>query len=187
MTTSLQTQVGLRVKALRRAAGMSQEAFADHSGFARSYISRVERGTANLALSAIEKLAASLGVEAAEFFVKAESTAASPSTSSTSASPKSTVPASRPAPKKAEPPVMVPFAKDGSCFHPGLIAPRVKTYCVGAKGARKYFATFRDALKYLNEMKPVAQWSRPNKKGEPGVVTEVKWAPLPAEFANPHR
>ena len=58
MTTSLQLQVGLRVKALRRAAGMSQEAFADHSDFARSYISRVERGTANLALSAIEKLAA---------------------------------------------------------------------------------------------------------------------------------
>ncbi len=153
---------------------MSQESFAAHSGIARSYMSRIEVGDSNVSLDAIEKLAAALGVEVAELFVPA-------STSSTSASPKSTIPASRLAPKKAELPVMVPFDKDGSCFHPGLIAPRAKTYCVGAKGARKYFATFRDALKYLNEMKPAAQWSRPNKKGKPGVVTEVKWAPLPAK------
>ncbi len=82
---------------------------------------------------------------------------------------------------------MVPFEKGGSCFHPGLISPKAKTYCVGAKDARKYFKTFDEALKYLNEMKPAAQWSRPNKNGKRGIVTAVKWDRLPAEFAHPPR
>jgi transcriptional regulator with XRE-family HTH domain len=47
---------------------MSQEAFADRCGFARSYMSRVERGGVNPSLDAIEALASALGVEVVELF-----------------------------------------------------------------------------------------------------------------------
>ena len=62
MAASLRKRFGLRVVSLRRAAGYSQEAFADASGFARSYMSRIERGAANPSLDAIETLAAALKV-----------------------------------------------------------------------------------------------------------------------------
>ena len=44
MKKSLRIQFGERVKELRIATGMSQEAFADLYGFARSYMSRIESG-----------------------------------------------------------------------------------------------------------------------------------------------
>jgi transcriptional regulator with XRE-family HTH domain len=47
---------------------MSQEAFADKCGFARSYMSRVERGGANPSLDAIEALAGGLKVRVVELF-----------------------------------------------------------------------------------------------------------------------
>jgi predicted transcriptional regulator len=46
----------------------SQEAFADKSGFARSYMSRIERGLANPSLTAVEALADALRVKAKELF-----------------------------------------------------------------------------------------------------------------------
>lgn len=63
MSTPLRKQFGLRVKELRQNAGFSQEAFADRCGFARSYMSRIERGGANPSLDAIEVLAGALEVE----------------------------------------------------------------------------------------------------------------------------
>ncbi|WP_374475504.1 helix-turn-helix domain-containing protein [Zoogloea sp.] len=59
---------GARIKALRRAQGLSQEAFADKCGFARSYMSRIERGGANPSLDAVEVLALALGVSVASLF-----------------------------------------------------------------------------------------------------------------------
>lgn len=47
---------------------MSQEAFADHCGFARSYMSRIERGGANPSLDAIETIAIALRVKASVLF-----------------------------------------------------------------------------------------------------------------------
>lgn len=47
---------------------MSQEAFADKCGFARSYMSRIERGRANPSLDAIETLAGALGVPVVSLF-----------------------------------------------------------------------------------------------------------------------
>lgn len=47
---------------------MSQEAFADKCGFARSYMSRIERGGANPSLDAIEVLALALNVPVSELF-----------------------------------------------------------------------------------------------------------------------
>ena len=57
------------MKELRLASGMSQEAFADKCGFARSYMSRIERGSANPSLDAIETLAGGLRAEVLELFV----------------------------------------------------------------------------------------------------------------------
>jgi transcriptional regulator with XRE-family HTH domain len=65
---TLRQKFGYRVKELRLASGMSQEAFADKCGFARSYMSRVERGGANPSLDAIETLAGGLKVRVAELF-----------------------------------------------------------------------------------------------------------------------
>jgi transcriptional regulator with XRE-family HTH domain len=65
---TLRQKFGFRVKALRLASGMSQEAFADKCGFARSYMSRIERGSANPSLDAIETLAGGLRIRVAELF-----------------------------------------------------------------------------------------------------------------------
>lgn len=59
---------GLRVKELRQASGLSQEAFADKCGLVRSYVSRVERGRANPSIDAIEILATALDVPVAALF-----------------------------------------------------------------------------------------------------------------------
>jgi transcriptional regulator with XRE-family HTH domain len=61
------------VRELRTAAGYSQEAFADHCGYARSYMSRVERGAGNPSLDAIETFATALGVPEAALFVEPQS------------------------------------------------------------------------------------------------------------------
>ncbi len=63
---SLRIVLGQRVKELRHASNLSQEAFADKCGFARSYMSRIERGKSNLSLDAIEIVATALGVEETE-------------------------------------------------------------------------------------------------------------------------
>lgn len=47
---------------------MSQEAFADKCGFARSYMSRIERGGANPSLDAVQALADALGVRVGTLF-----------------------------------------------------------------------------------------------------------------------
>lgn len=56
------------MRELRLASGMSQEAFADKCGFARSYQSRIERGRANPSLDAVQALAVALGVKVSELF-----------------------------------------------------------------------------------------------------------------------
>jgi transcriptional regulator with XRE-family HTH domain len=65
---TLRKKFGQRITALRKAAGLSQEAFADRVGFARSYMSRIERGRANPSLDAIETLATGLKVPVHELF-----------------------------------------------------------------------------------------------------------------------
>lgn len=59
---------GNRVRELRLATGMTQEAFADHCGFARTYMSRIETGGANPSLEAIKTLADALQVELTALF-----------------------------------------------------------------------------------------------------------------------
>lgn len=47
---------------------MSQEEFADKCGFARSYMSRIERGGANPSLDAVQALADALRVPVVQLF-----------------------------------------------------------------------------------------------------------------------
>ena len=70
MKRTFRQKFGIRVKELRLATGMSQEAFADKCGFARSYMSRIERGGANPSLDAIETLASGLRIAVRELFVE---------------------------------------------------------------------------------------------------------------------
>lgn len=72
--TNLRQKFGTRVRQLREAAGYSQEAFADVCGYARSYMSRVERGQGNPSLDAIEVFATALQVEVGVLFESTELT-----------------------------------------------------------------------------------------------------------------
>ncbi|MCG2585991.1 helix-turn-helix transcriptional regulator [Massilia sp. TS11] len=67
---TLRQTFGVRVRQLRLERGISQEDFADTCGFARSYMSRIERGTSNLSLDGIERLAAAFGISIEELFKK---------------------------------------------------------------------------------------------------------------------
>jgi transcriptional regulator with XRE-family HTH domain len=68
MRVPLRKKFGERVAALRKDAGLSQEAFADKCGFARSYMSRVERGRGNPSLDAVETIASALKVPVTQLF-----------------------------------------------------------------------------------------------------------------------
>lgn len=55
------------LRRLRHARGLSQEALALEAGVGRSYMSRIEKGAYYASLRIIERLAATLRVEPAEF------------------------------------------------------------------------------------------------------------------------
>ncbi|QEL16857.1 helix-turn-helix domain-containing protein [Limnoglobus roseus] len=59
---------GLAVKVRREALGLTQEDLAAAAGIHRTYLSDVERGTRNLSLINVERLAAALQVTMAELF-----------------------------------------------------------------------------------------------------------------------
>lgn len=62
----VRVKLGRRVQSLRRAQGLSQEAFADKIGLHRTYVSGVERGVRNPTLTAMAKIAAGLSVTLGE-------------------------------------------------------------------------------------------------------------------------
>lgn len=158
--TPLRKRFGQRVKELRQATGLSQEAFADRCGFVRSYMSRIERGRANPSLDAVQVLADSLGIEVFKLFMTNDHPTATGSA------------------------LEVPFARDGSYFGPMIYRPTTKEYSVGDKGAgnTKRFKSFDEALAYLQAQrtakKPV-KWWRPDGKGQWSLVTAIRWATLP--------
>jgi len=67
-TPSILARYGDRLRKLRQAKGISQEAFADRCGLDRTYISGIERGRRNLSLVNIEVVAKALGISIAKFF-----------------------------------------------------------------------------------------------------------------------
>ena len=68
MKSRLRQRFGSRLKELRVSSGLSQEAFADKCGYARTYMSRIETGKANVSLDAIETLATALRMTPGELF-----------------------------------------------------------------------------------------------------------------------
>ena len=60
---------GERIRKMRTAKGLSQEALAQEAGLDRTYIGGVERGERNISLINIHKMATALGVPAAELFL----------------------------------------------------------------------------------------------------------------------
>lgn len=59
----LQRNVGRNLRAYREARELSQEALADVLGYHRTYVGGLERGERNLTLKAVERIAASIGIE----------------------------------------------------------------------------------------------------------------------------
>lgn len=53
--------VGRNVRSLRQAKGMTQEEFAEKSGFSQQYISDLERGRRNPTIVSLYELAQALG------------------------------------------------------------------------------------------------------------------------------
>jgi len=60
------SQLGARIRKLRKAKKLSQEGLAFEAGLDRTYVSSVERGERNIAVLNLAKLAGALGVGAAE-------------------------------------------------------------------------------------------------------------------------
>jgi transcriptional regulator with XRE-family HTH domain len=57
-------RLATNLRKLRQEQGMSQEAFADHAGIHRTYVSDLERAARNPTITVVEKLAKALGVSA---------------------------------------------------------------------------------------------------------------------------
>ncbi|TSC87303.1 MAG: DNA-binding protein [Microgenomates group bacterium Gr01-1014_16] len=64
----IKRKYGKRLRQLRKAKGLSQEELAFRSGLHRTYVSDLERGTRNVSLENIEKIAKVLGLELSELF-----------------------------------------------------------------------------------------------------------------------
>jgi transcriptional regulator with XRE-family HTH domain len=61
-------ELGLRIRDLRRAKGLSQEDLADKCGVHRTFMGTVERGESNLSFSNIFKVASTLGISLSALF-----------------------------------------------------------------------------------------------------------------------
>jgi len=150
--TNIRQKLGARIREVRALTGLSQEAFADKCGFARSYMSRVERGGANPSVDALEVLAIALGVQIKDLFTE------------TPVKPKKRIPEV----------ALVPYAADGSHFGPHL--KRAGKFTVGEKDDEVQFEVFDEALAHLRHM-GLAKWRRPSAAGNWGIVSAVRWGP----------
>ena len=61
---------GQRVREIRQAAGLSQEALAERAGLHRTYVGGIERGERNVSILNILQLSRALQVRASELFVR---------------------------------------------------------------------------------------------------------------------
>lgn len=61
--------IGLKIREIRRARGLSQQAFADELGVDRTYIGSLERGERNLTLDTVVALAERLRIDVLELLV----------------------------------------------------------------------------------------------------------------------
>lgn len=59
---------GEKVRQIRKAQGLSQEAFADLANIDRSYMGHIERGTQNITLTKVYQISEALGCTIVELF-----------------------------------------------------------------------------------------------------------------------
>ncbi len=64
----IRKRIGWNLRRLRAERGMTQEEFANDSGFDRGYVSGIERGVRNPSALVVARLASALKVDASEFF-----------------------------------------------------------------------------------------------------------------------
>lgn len=62
MTQALAHHLGSTIRDLRKEAGMSQIVFGEKCGFYQTYLSRIENGSANPTINAIEIIAEALNL-----------------------------------------------------------------------------------------------------------------------------
>jgi len=67
-TLALQKKIGMRIRELREAKGISQEAFADACGIHRTHMSLLERGKVNVTVNTLYQITSTLGLRLADFF-----------------------------------------------------------------------------------------------------------------------
>lgn len=60
--------VGRKVRTLRKAKGLSQEALAHDAGMAMRYLAGIERGEENPTLAILVRIAGALGIEPKDLF-----------------------------------------------------------------------------------------------------------------------
>jgi transcriptional regulator with XRE-family HTH domain len=68
LNVNVREVVGNKVRLLRTQAGLTQEMTATRCGIFRTYLSRIESGTANTSISVLTALATCLDVEVMELF-----------------------------------------------------------------------------------------------------------------------
>ncbi len=66
---TIEEKFGKRVKELRMVRKISQEELAFRCGLSKNYVSDVERGTRNISIKSVEKLAQGLQVKEKELFI----------------------------------------------------------------------------------------------------------------------
>ena len=64
----IRVRFGFAVKDRREALGLTQEEFAERAGIHRTYLSDIERGTRNVSLLNIERVASALSLTVSELF-----------------------------------------------------------------------------------------------------------------------
>ena len=62
MAKTLAHHLGVVIRELRKEAGLSQIVFGEKCGFYQTYLSRIENGTANPTINAVEVIAKALGI-----------------------------------------------------------------------------------------------------------------------------
>ncbi|SEJ05450.1 helix-turn-helix domain-containing protein [Frateuria terrea] len=72
MTDHLLKQLGEALRVRRKAAGFSQESYADHIQMHRTYYSAIERGEKNLQLDTLERICSGLECKIWEVLKDAE-------------------------------------------------------------------------------------------------------------------
>ncbi len=77
--------------------------------------------------------------------------------------------------------IMVPYCKDGTWFHPGLVYSD-GFYRVGPKGGERTTQSYEQALQMLRDM-PIACWRRPSpRSGLLGMVSAAHWGQPPLRY-----